>query len=143
MALPVSRSFAAFLTSSDIVVADVDHSAVLALFHFHLHLSYFSDCHSQDQSQVVAASANSGPSAASALSLETAASVDGSRSASPDQCAPSAPFDCSVERSSQSVAAAYSVDADSSAVRTGPAVEALSLQAAGAATATANTVPYD
>ena len=96
-----------------------------------------------------AVSAGSGPSAASALSLETAASVDEDPSTSPDQCSPSAPFHCAAEPSIQTVAAAHSIDAASSAVRTGPAVAgppleaagtgpvaaALSLEAAGAATA--------
>ena len=100
-----------------------------------------------------AVSAASGPSAASALSLETAASIDGDPSTSPDQCAPSAPFHCAAEPSIQTAAAAHSIDAASLAVRTVPAVAALSLEAAGtgpavaalsleaAGAATAETVP--
>ncbi len=84
---------------------------------------------------MVAVSAGSGPSAASALSVETAASVDGDQSTSPAQCAPSAPFHCDAEPSLQTVAPAHSIDAASSAVRTGPAVATLSLEAAGATTA--------
>ena len=84
-----------------------------------------------------AVSAGSGPSAASALSLETSASVDGDPSTSPDQCSPSAPFHCAAEPSIQTVAAAHSIDAASSAVRTGPAVAALSLEAAGTGPAAA------
>ena len=37
---------AASLTPSDVAVVDVDHSAVLALCQFHLHLCCFSDYHS-------------------------------------------------------------------------------------------------
>ena len=84
---------------------------------------------------MVAVSAGSGPSAASALSVETAAPVDGDQSTSPAQCAPSAPFCCAVEPSLQTVAPVQSIDAASSAVCTGPAVATLSLEAAGAATA--------
>ena len=84
---------------------------------------------------MVAVSAGSGPSAASALSVETAAPVDGDQSTSPAQCAPSAPFHCAVQPSLQTVAPAHSNDAASSAVCTGPAVATLSLEAAGAATA--------
>ena len=84
---------------------------------------------------MVAVSAGSGPSAASALSVETAAPVDGDQSTSPAQCAPSAPFHCAAEPSIQTVAPAHSIDAASLAVRTVPAVAALSLEAAGAATA--------
>ena len=47
----------------------------------------------------MAAAAGSGPSAASALSVETAAPVDGDQSTSPAQCAPSAPFHCAAELS--------------------------------------------
>ena len=84
---------------------------------------------------MVAVSAGSGPSAASALSVETAAPVDGDQSTSPAQCAPSAPFHCAAEPSLQTVAPAHSIDAASSAVCTGPAVATLSSEAAGAATA--------
>ena len=84
---------------------------------------------------MVAVFACSGPSAASALSAETAAPVDGDRSTSPAQCAPSAPFHCAAEPSLQTVAPAHSIDAASSTVCTGPAVATLSLEAAGAATA--------
>ena len=84
---------------------------------------------------MVAVSAGSGPSAASALSVETAASVDGDQSTSPAQCAPSAPFHCAAEPSLQTVAPAHSIDAASSAVCTGPAVATLSLETAGAANA--------
>ena len=84
---------------------------------------------------MVAVSAGSGPSAASALSVETAASVDGDQSTSPAQCAPSVQFHCAAEPSLQTVALAHSIDAASSAVCTVPAVATLSLEAAGAATA--------
>ena len=80
-------------------------------------------------------SAGSGPSAASALSAETAAPVDGDQSTSPAQCAPSAPFHCAAEPSLQTVAPAHSIDVASSPVCTRPAVTTLSLEAAGAATA--------
>ena len=84
-----------------------------------------------------AVSAASGPSAASALSLETVASIDGDPSTSPDQCAPSAPFHCAAELSIQTVAAAeaHSIDAASSAACTERAIAALPLEAAGAASA--------
>ena len=81
---------------------------------------------------MVAVSAGSGPFAASALSVETAAPVDGDQSTSPAQCAPSAPFHCAAEPSLQTVAPAHSIDAVSSAVCTRPAVAS---EAAGAATA--------
>ena len=84
---------------------------------------------------MVAVSAGSGPSAASALSVETAAPVDGDQSSSPAQCAPSAPFHCAAKPSLQTVAPAHSIDEASSAVCTRPAVATLSLEAAGAATA--------
>ena len=84
---------------------------------------------------MVAVSAGSGPSAASALLVETAASVDGDQSTSPAQCAPSAPLHCAAEASLQTVAPAHSIDAASSAVCIGPAVATLSLEATGAAAA--------
>ena len=84
---------------------------------------------------MVAVSAGSGPSAASALSVETAASVNGDQCTSPAQCAPSAPFHCAAEPSLQTVAPAHSIDMASSAFCTGPAVATLSLEAVGAATA--------
>ena len=84
---------------------------------------------------MVAVSAGSGPSAASALSVETAAPVDGDQSTSPAQCAPYVPFHCAAEPSIQTVAPAHSIDVASSAVCTGPAVATLSSEAAGAATA--------
>ncbi len=84
---------------------------------------------------MVAVSAGSGPSAASALSVETAAPVDGGQCTSPAQCAPSAPFHCAAEPSIQTVAPTHSIDVASSAVCTGPAVTTQSLEAAGAATA--------
>ena len=84
---------------------------------------------------MVAVSAGSGPSAASALSLETAAPVDGDQSTSPAQCASSVQFHCAAEPSIQTVAPAHSIDAASSATCTGLAVATLSLEAAGAATA--------
>ena len=84
---------------------------------------------------MVAVSAGSGPSTASALSVETAAPVDGDQSTSPAQCAPSAPFHHAAEPSIQTVAPAHSIDVASSAVCTGPVVTTLSLEAAGAATA--------
>ena len=84
---------------------------------------------------MAAVSAGSGPSAASALSVETAAPVDGDQSTSPAQCEPSVPFHCAAKPSIQTVAPAHSIDAASSAVRTRPAVATLSLEAAGAATA--------
>ena len=88
---------------------------------------------------MVAVSAGSGPSTASALSVETAAPVDGDQSTSPAQCTPSAPFHCAAEPSLQTVAPAHSIDVASSTVCTRPAVATLSLEAAGAATA--KTVP--
>ena len=84
---------------------------------------------------MVAVSAGSGPSTASALSVETAAPVDGVQSTSPAQCAQSVPFHCAVEPSLQTVAPAHSINAASSAVCTGPAVATLSSEAAGAAPA--------
>ncbi len=84
---------------------------------------------------MVAVSAGSGPSAALALSVETAAPVYGDQSTSPAQCAPSVPCHCAAEPSLQTVAPAHSIDAASSPVCTGPAVATLSLEAAGAATA--------
>ena len=137
VALQVSVSSAASLTPSDVAVVDVDHSAVVALCQFHLHLCCFSDYLSYYQSEVGDVSAASGPSATSALSLESAASVDGDPSTSPDQCSPSAPFHCAAEPSIQTVAAAHSIDAASLAVRTGPAGAALSLEAAGTGPAVA------
>ena len=80
-------------------------------------------------------SAGSGPSAASALSMEIAAPVDGDQSTSPAQCAPSAPFHCAAGPSLQTVAPSHSIDAASSAVCTGPAVATLSLEVACAANA--------
>ncbi len=84
---------------------------------------------------MVAVSAASGPSAASALSVDTAAPVDGDHFTSPAHCAPSASFHCAVEPSLQNIAPAHSIDSSSSAVCTGPAVATLSLEAAGAASA--------
>ena len=78
-------------------------------------------------------SAGSGPSAASALSVETVAPVDGDQSTSPAQCATSAPFHCAAEPSLQTVAPAHSIDVASSAVCTGPVFATLYLEAAGAA----------
>jgi hypothetical protein len=84
----------------------------------------------------------SGPFTASALSAETAGSVDGAPSTSPAQCVPSAAFHyLAADPSIQTVAAAeaHSSDAASSTACTVPAVAALSLEAAGAASA--KTVP--
>ena len=84
----------------------------------------------------------SDPSAVSTLSMETAGSVDEAPSTSPAQCAPSAAVHyLATDPSIQMVAAAeaHSIDAASSAACTGPAVAALSLEAAGAASA--KTVP--
>ena len=85
---------------------------------------------------MAAASACFGPSAASTVSVETAAPVDGDQSNSPAHCVPSASFlHCAAEPSLQNIAPAHSIDSSSSAVCTGPVFATLYLEAAGAATA--------